>query len=174
MGGSWREIATYTVGWQEREKINRRKALTEHTGQVTPQLREGGVISRGAHSTCKGPEVVFRKDPQSREEEALAGVVSSEAISDSLEQTTFPPAQADLSSDFSCAFPSVHSLTSDSSDPKVVRLPQSARYLQLCCQLSISSQTLAELLTLPASFSCFHPFCGGLSRPWRKPGCVVE
>lgn len=64
-----------------------------------------------------------------------------------------PPSQADLSSDFSCTFPSVHWLTSESSGPKVVCLPQSAAYLQLCFQFSKFSQTLAKLLTLPRSLA---------------------
>lgn len=115
----------------------------------------------------------FREGIQSQVEEGLVGVVSSEVISDSLEQRTFPSIPG-WSSEFSCIFPSVHWLTSQSSHPKVMCLPQPAPYLQLCFQLSKLSQTVAKPLILPSSFSHFYPFVGLLSRPGRQQGTVVQ
>ena len=44
MGGSWCEIATYTVGWQEREKINQSNSREELAGggPANPLPESGG------------------------------------------------------------------------------------------------------------------------------------
>ena len=57
MGGSWREIATYTVGWQEREKINRRKVLTEHTAGCWQNKRKTEWSQRRASQLRNSPSL---------------------------------------------------------------------------------------------------------------------
>lgn len=143
-------------------------------GKVTSQLRKGRDYVRQSTPHVQRPwDGCFREGIQSQVEEGLVGVVSSEVISDSLEQRTFPSIPG-WSSEFSCIFPSVHWLTSQSSHPKVMCLPQPAPYLQLCFQLSKLSQTVAKPLILPSSFSHFYPFFGLLSRPGRQQGTVVQ